>query len=158
MLWMRLRRERCSFLESRAKDARIKMEVDLTNFELFKSFSEFEKDGIYVDLHNDFDCKAIEYSQGKKQLTLSFKPNEYCALTIKNVQITFDDCSIQTYSSKHDKSDTDSSTIDIMYRGRIELSNHELAEILNGRYYYFINFLPDRHFELLAKHVTAIFE
>ena len=134
------------------------MKVDLTNFDLFKSFTEFEKEGIHIDLHNEFDCSGIEYSRQRKQLILSFKPNAHCTLNIKNVAVTFDDCSLQHYSTKNDKSDSDLSTIDIIYRGRITSSNQKSIETLDGRYYYYINFRPDINFELWAKHVTAIFE
>lgn len=134
------------------------MEVDLTNSELFKSFAEFEKDGIYIDLHNEFDCKTVEYSSEQQMLTLSFKPNAYCTRNVKNVDVIFEDCCIQNYSAKLDEANADLGTIDLMYRGRFELSGKQLSETSNGRYYYYINLLPDTNFELLSKRVIAIFK
>jgi hypothetical protein len=134
------------------------MEVELTNFELFKSFTGFEKEGIHIDLHNEFDCNAIEYSREQKQFKLSFKPNAYYTQNVKNVEVIFEDCCIQNYSAKHDGVNADLGTIDLMYRGRFELSSEQLSETLNGRYYYYINLLPNTNFELFARRVTAISE
>jgi len=132
------------------------MEVDLTNFELFKNFAEFKVDDCHVDLHNEFDCQSIYFWSAKKQLTLSFKPNEYCKQKINSVEVVFDDCIIECYSAKLN-SDTDSDTIDVMYRGRFEIDNEELAEASdNGMNYYYIHLLPDTIFELFAKSVMAI--
>jgi archaellum component FlaF (FlaF/FlaG flagellin family) len=78
------------------------MEVDLTNSELFKSFTEFEKNGVYIDLHNEFDCQSIKYSSDLKQIMLSFTPNGHCTRNVKTVEVIFNDCSIERYSSKFD--------------------------------------------------------
>ena len=134
------------------------MEVDLTNSELFKSFAEFEKDGIYINLHNEFDCGAVEYSSEQQMLMLSFKPNVYCTRNLKRVDIIFEDCCIKNYSAKLDGANADLGTIDLMYRGRFELSDKQLSETSDGRYYYYITLLPDTNFELLSKRVIAIFE
>ncbi|MES2060389.1 MAG: hypothetical protein V4456_00615 [Bacteroidota bacterium] len=132
------------------------MEIDLTNSELFKSFAEFEKDGVYIDLHNEFDCKGIIFSGSKKQLTLLFEPNKHSTREVNSVEVFFDDCIIEQYSAKLDKSDTNSGTLDTMYRGRFEISNGQLCEMSDtGRYYYYINFLPDLNIELFAKSVNA---
>lgn len=132
------------------------MEIDLTNSELFKSFAEFEQDGVYIDLHNEYDCKLIEFTGSKKQLTLLFQPNEYCTREVSGVEIVFSDCSIKQYSAKPDKANIDSGTLDIMYRGRFEMSGGQLGEVSDSdMYYYYINFLPDVAFELFAKSVKA---
>ncbi|MDB5129324.1 hypothetical protein [Mucilaginibacter sp.] len=132
------------------------MEIDLTNSELFKSFAEFEQEELHIDLHTEFDCDAIDFSSSKKQLKLSFKPNKYCKCEVKSVEVVFDDCTIERYCSKFDRTNTDSGTLDIMYRGRFEIGNDELGEISRaGLYYYYINFLPDVDFELFARSVKA---
>ncbi|QHS55795.1 hypothetical protein GWR56_09705 [Mucilaginibacter sp. 14171R-50] len=132
------------------------MEVDLTNSELFKSFAEFEQDGVYIDLHNEFDCKVIAFSSDTKQLTLTFKANECCKRGINSVELVFDDCIIEHYSAKLNKSDTDSGTLDLMYRGRFEISSGHLGEVSDtGKHYYYINFLPDVSIELFSKSVRA---
>jgi len=132
------------------------MEIDLTNSELFKSFAEFEHEDLHIDLHNEFDCDAIDFSSSKKQLTLSFKPNKYCKSELKGVEVVFDGCTIERYCSKFDTTNTDSGTLDIMYRGRFEIGNDKLGEISPaGLYYYYINFLPDVDFELFARSVKA---
>jgi hypothetical protein len=132
------------------------MEVDLTNSELFKSFAEFEQEELHIDLHTEFDCVAIDFSSSKRQLTLSFKRNKYCKCEVKSVEVVFDDCTIERYCSKFDRTNIDSGTLDIMYRGRFEIGNNELGEISRvGLYYYYINFLPDVGFELFARSVKA---
>jgi len=131
-------------------------EVDLTNSELFKSFSEFEHEALYIDLHNEFYCKSILFSNETRQLILFFKPNKYCACKINSVEVVFGDCSIEKYFSNLDKTGPESQTIDMMYRGRFEMNNGELEEVSNnGLYYYYINFLPDVSFELFARSVKA---
>lgn len=132
------------------------MEINLTDSELFKSFAEFEQDGVYIDLHTEFDCKAIEFSGSTRQLTFSFKPNKHCTREVSSVEVVFNECSIEQYSIKLDGSDTHSGTLDTMYRGRFEMSDGQLGEMSDtGRYYYYMNFLPHVGFEIFAKSVKA---
>jgi hypothetical protein len=131
------------------------MNVELTNFELFKSFAEFEQGGIHIDLHNEFDCKAIDFSNKQKRLILSFEPNEYCKRKVSSIEVIFDDCRIEHYYTKLNKVDVDSGILDIMYRGRFETNYEQLSEASDGSQYYYINFLPEMCIELFSKSVRA---
>lgn len=133
------------------------MEIDLTNSELFKSFAEFEKDGLYIDLHNEFDCIKIAYSSAKKQFMLSFEANQYRKGDVRSVSVIFDACTIEACSLKLGEADIDATTLDNMYRGRFEVNESELSEVSDsGMYYYYLDFLHNAHFELFARNVKAV--
>ncbi len=133
------------------------MNVDLTNFELFKSFAEFQIGSTYVDLHNEFNCNSITFSSLEKQLILAFESNEHHSDNIRHLKVIFDDCGLESYVAKLEKLTTDAQTIDTMYRRRFQ-SGNSLSEKSNGRYYYYINFFPDTSIEVFARSVTAIIE
>ncbi len=44
------------------------MEIDLTNFELFKSFSEFEKEGIHIDLQTNLIAALLNIHGNESSL------------------------------------------------------------------------------------------
>ena len=130
------------------------MEIDLTNSELFKSFTEFDVDDLNVDLHNEFDCDAIKFSGSTKELTLLFKANEFNKRAIAEVYIQFKDCSITAFDLEVVKAE--SRTIDMMYRSRFE-KNGQLHEISKeGLFYYYVNFYDGLSFEVLAREVKAL--
>ncbi len=131
------------------------MEVDLTNSVLFRSFAEFEQDGIYIDLHNEFVCEVIEYSSKDKRLKLLFASIDKLQNRISSVSVIFSECDIQFFSDKIE-SGSDSGTIDMIYRGRFKNETGELRESFDdGKFYYYINFLSDKSIELFAGSVKA---
>ena len=132
------------------------VQVDLTHFELFKSFDEIESDGFYVDLHNEFKCEFVDFRNHQKELTLSFKLSDKASNKIKRVEIVFEDVAIESFIFKDSQEHFGEWTINNIYRGRFEISKDELNEISkDGRFYYYIDFYQGYSFELFANAVRA---
>jgi len=131
--------------------------IDLTQTELFKSFVEIGSGDTYVDLHNEFDCYSIDYSQIQNQLSLSFKAFKNNLRKIQHVEIVFKNVIMERMSFKIDKTNYNSEwTIDLAYRGRFEDTKGILGEMSNeGKYYYYINFYDDYSFEVFSNSVIA---
>jgi hypothetical protein len=132
------------------------MKTDLTRSELFKSFAEIEVNDIHVDLHNDFKCIAISFSEKEKKMAFKFKAERGHQNKIQQVDIIFNNASISIL--KFDMSDEDEGywTIDNMYRGRFSITEKDLTETAeDGRNYYYIDFYDSYSFEVLAENVVA---
>ena len=128
------------------------IEIDLTRFELFKSFCEIESHGFYIDLHNEFKCDSINFQNQKRELILSFKLAYNVANKIRRVDIVFEDAIIESFIFKDNQESAEEWTIDNIYRGRFEIGKETLSEISDdGRYCYYIDFYPSYSFELFAK-------
>lgn len=131
--------------------------IDLTTTELFKSFTEITADDIYVDLHNEFKCYAINYSQGQRQLSLSFNASKNNSREVRHVEIVFKNATIELMNFKIDVEAYNSEwTIDIVYRGRFVDKDDILKEMsIEGKYYYYLNFYEDYSFEIFSDSVIA---
>jgi hypothetical protein len=129
--------------------------VNLTHWELLKSFHEFDAEGFYIDLHNEFSCEIIDFDKQKSELLLSFNPinNNQKA---KKVDIIFKQISLEHFSLRNDESDKGFYTIDNIYRGLFENGTSNIQEKSdNDQYYFYIDFYQDCSFELFAKNVEA---
>ena len=135
------------------------IEIDLTNVELFKNFIEIEYDDCYVDLHNDFDCESIGYSNITGTLSLIFKPLTILVNGIKEVELLFFNVDFVKMSMVKFRGELLPGTIDTIYRGRFEESKGVLCEqSKNGKSFYYINFVGDFSFEILSNKVMAKFK
>jgi hypothetical protein len=130
------------------------IEIDLTTFELFRSFTEIKSENLYIDLHNDFDCHSISYSRSSSELILSFKANKQISPDVKRVEVIFNECSIESYELKNENDNL--FTIDHMHRGRFEKDNIMCEVPTDEAFFYSIIFYSDSSLELFAKKVTAI--
>lgn len=131
--------------------------IDLTQTELFKSFAEIGTGDTYVDLHNEFRCYSIKFSQPESQLSLSFRASENNLRKVKHVELIFKNVAITSMDFKMDNTIEDTVwTIDMVYRGRFANANNELKEISReGKYYYYIDFVNDYSFEVFSNSVIA---
>src|SRR5476651_2193062 len=127
------------------------IEIDLSNVELFQNFIEIECDDCYVDLHNNFDCESIEYSNITGTLSLVFKPLTILVNGINQIELLFFNVDFAKMSIVKFKGELSPSTIDTIYRGRFEESKGILCEQSNnGKSFYYINFVEDFSFEILS--------
>ncbi len=132
------------------------LQIDLTDFELSKSFAEIEGHGLYIDLHNEFKCDSIVFQNQKSELVLSFSTEPTLKKKVKQVDIIFEDITIELFSIKEDDELPGAWTINNIYRGRFENKLGVLSELsIDGRYYYYIDFYQDYSFELFARAVKA---
>ena len=132
------------------------IEIDLSNIELFQNFIEIEYDDCYVNLHNDFDCESIEYSNITGTLSLIFKPLIMLSNGINEVELLFFNVDFAKMSIVKLKGELLPGTIDTIYRGRFEESKGILCEqSKNGKSFYYINFVEYFSFEILSNKVIA---
>jgi len=131
--------------------------IDLTQTELFKSFAEIGTGDTYVDLHNEFGCCSIKFSQPESQLSLSFRASENNLRKVKLVKLIFKNVAITSMDFKMDNTREDTlRTIDVIYRGRFADANNELKEIsTEGKCYYYIDFVNDYSIEVFSNSVIA---
>ena len=131
--------------------------IDLTQTELFASFAEIGNGDAYVDLHNEFYCYSINYSQNQSQLSFSFKASKNNSRKIQHVELTFKNVIIEVMNFKIDNGACNSEwTLNIAYRGRFEDQNAGLGEVSNeGKYYYYLDFYDDYSFEVFSDSVIA---
>ncbi|MFC3354964.1 hypothetical protein [Sphingobacterium zeae] len=121
---------------------RIKRKISLPQFELFKDIVAIDLDGIYLDLHNDYDCIRVLYNSAYNEFRLTFKRvNLATDANYDLVDLVFIDAVMETCLFVLDEYvSNEFKTIDLMYRGRFE-NETELAEFDGfGRSLYYIGF------------------
>jgi hypothetical protein len=122
---------------------------DLTTVPLFDGLLSFQIEGVEVDLHNEYDCRAV--SLEKNTLKLSF----IHISTSQRIIILFKDVVLRLLS--FDLGITDS-TLDLFYRGRFEEDENVLSTYdQQGRSYFYLSFDSGSEIQLLARSVTASF-
>jgi hypothetical protein len=117
--------------------------IELTNMPLFENLSMATVGDRFIDLHNDYGFKKLEYDTVEKKLIILF---EHLETKNISVQAFFEDAEIVKIAMSQPMTDV---VIDNMYRGRGE-ENGILFEEKNGKSYFYIDFLDDIGFELMA--------
>lgn len=117
--------------------------IELKADTLFECLMSIKTDDGYIDLHNDYQCQGISYSN--QSLRLFFKGRN-------NVTVEFTGIEIIKMEWLFEQT-PDSSTLDNFYRGRFE-KNGELHEITDsGKRYFYIDFYEGDAIELFADYV-----
>jgi len=132
---------------------RIKKKFSLPQSELFKDIVAIDLDGIYVDLHNDYDCIRLSYKAAFNEFRLTFKRvNLATDANYGLVDLVFIDAVMETCLFIFDEDvSNEFKTIDLLYRGRFENGN-ELAEFDGfGRSFYYISFYSGIELKVFAK-------
>ncbi|ULT23507.1 hypothetical protein KUH03_30700 [Sphingobacterium sp. E70] len=131
---------------------RIKRKIRLPQSELFKDIVAVDLDGIYLDLHNDYDCFRLAYKVAFNEFRLTFKRiNLATDANYDLVDLVFIDAVMETclFVFNEDVSN-EFKTIDLLYRGRFENGN-ELAEFdRSGRSLYYISFYSGIELKVFA--------
>ncbi|MGJ1228261.1 hypothetical protein ACR78H_22180 [Sphingobacterium siyangense] len=108
--------------------------------------------GIYLDLHNDYDCIRLAYKAAYIEFRLTFKRvNLATDANYGLVDLVFIDAVVETYLFVLDEAVyNEFKTIDLLYRGRFENGN-ELAEFdRSGRSLYYISFYSGIELKVFA--------
>lgn len=131
---------------------RIKRKISLPQSELFKDIVAIDLDGIYLDLHNDYDCIRLAYKAAYNEFRLTFKRINLA--TVANyglVDLIFVDALMETCLFVFDEDVPDDfKTIDLLYRGRFE-NETALAEFDgSGRSLYYIVFYSGIELKVFA--------
>ncbi|WP_223583716.1 hypothetical protein [Sphingobacterium sp. GVS05A] len=136
---------------------RIKRKISLPQSELFKDCVAVDLDGIYLDLHNDYDCFRFVYNAAFNEFRLRFKRvNLETASNYNLVDLVFIDAFMETCLFVFDEDvSNEFKTIDLLYRGRFENGN-ELAEFdSSGRSLYYISFYSGLELKVFATALTV---
>lgn len=119
----------------------------MTLIPLFEGLLSFQIEGVEVDLHNEYDCRAV--SLETNTLKLSFMHIS----TSQRIIILFEDVVLRVLS--FDPGVTDS-TLDLFYRGRFgEGENVLLSHDQQGRSYFYLSFSKGSEIQLLARSTNA---
>lgn len=131
---------------------RIKRKISLPQSELFKDIVAIDLDGIYLDLHNDYDCIRVLYNAAYNEFRLTFKRvNLATDANYDLVDLIFVDALMETCLFVFDEDVPDDfKTIDLLYRGRFE-NETALAEFDgSGRSLYYIVFYSGIELKVFA--------
>ncbi len=132
---------------------KIKRKFSLPQSELFKNDAAIDLDGIYLDLHNDYDCVRLAYNAASSEFRLNFKRIDLeTDLNYDLVELVFIDTVMETCLLVFDEDFfAEIKTIDLLYRGRFEKGN-ELAEFdSSGRSLYYISFYSGLELKVFAR-------
>jgi len=105
--------------------------------EYLKDVSQYEYNGTYYDLHNDYDC--VNLLLDNSIFTLTFrKIDDNTIVTLNFTDVTLTKFIVPVVAND------DAVTIDIIYRGRNSLFEKDE----HGRAYFYIDFYDDKSIEL----------
>jgi len=123
--------------------------VELKNIELFKDLTAIDELLIVADLHNDYDCTSIDYSDDSKMLTINFTSNNR-KVNRSTVYLRFEDATLMKFDLAF-KAMIDKSTLNILYRGRFESNNGLLEYSEQKGFYFYMEFEEGDKFEFFAQ-------
>jgi hypothetical protein len=130
-------------------------QINLTKSELFENLIELTKESIYIDLHNDYDCKHVLYDEVLKTICISFdsinSSNSYNKVDIRFEGIEVNKISLQLQSGLQKDI-----TLDTFYRGRYEVDGDVKEFSQEGKPYFYIDFDEEYSIELFTSSVVAI--
>jgi hypothetical protein len=124
--------------------------INLTDIELFKDLTSVEVEDRVIDLHNNYNCRSINYTIDNKTIEILFelrdtKLNKLCLL--------FEGAVIAKSSYFFNRT-TDASTINSFYRGKFEANGGLLEYSVSGESYFYMEFEEGDTIEMFAKKVT----
>ncbi len=121
--------------------------VIATSIEFFKNLAQYDYDGKYYDLHNDYDCEKIFLKE--EILSLCLKKNSMESMVIF---LKFTDVEM-TMMNFFNFNEVKNLTIDNIYRGRFEIDGQLNEVSSNGKAYFYVDFYEGQSLEFWAKSV-----
>lgn len=132
-------------------------ELILNSPGLFKNLIEFEIDGVFVDLHNDYYCVQIIRNSDAHYITLIFErdnPNS----RFTEVIVELSDIEIIKMNLSLNNANYSKLTLDSFYRGRFDLNGQLFEHSESGKEYYYIDFYEENcAIELFVNGIKVIF-
>lgn len=115
--------------------------------EFFKDLSQYSYDGQYYDLHNNYDCQKISFINGVLLVEfINIVDGALLSLKFTDVKIT----KALLFNSRNVEGST---TIDNIYRGRMEMDGELIDVSKDGRAYFYLEFYEGQVFEFWAQSV-----
>lgn len=114
------------------------MKLIATEIKLFEDLSYFDYEQNSFDLHNDFDCKKIQFEDNV--IILIFKKintNVFIFLKFQNTNITHFNFNFKI---------NEALTVDNLYRGKLEVDGN-LKEFNNNKGYFYLEFYNEQKIE-----------
>lgn len=125
--------------------------IAATSIEFFENLAQYDYDNRYYDLHNDYNCEKLSYSDGI--LLIQFKSLVGGIL----ISLRFSEVKIFALDFFNVKGG-DILTLDNLFRGRAEL-NGDLVEISEeGKGYFYLEFYEGQKLEFWAKDIGLEYE
>lgn len=123
------------------------MKLNIADIKLFESLIDFDVEGQYVDLHNDYLCIKIEYEEEEGLLRLIFYNNIHS----NYIELRFECVFFSKQVVPNFEIGKEGVRLDNMYRGRFEIKQklYELTDSFCG--YIYIDFLNGTNLEFYAK-------
>lgn len=125
--------------------------IDLTNKELFEDITYIVILGENFDLHNDFKCIGVKYSENERRCSFFFKKVSEEEKPV--MLLLFEDAIISKCELNFQEGFT-STTLNLFYRGRFELDGKLFEKTESNEKYFYIEFETGGKFEFLATKVT----
>lgn len=123
--------------------------IELTHSELFKDLSFIQGLDKAYDLHNNFSCSNIAFSNQELTLKIFFEPNEPNPGLQSGLCVVFNAAKIVQFDLSLGRT-SDSATINNFYRGRFEKAGVAYEYSEDGEAYFYIEFEEGDRFELFA--------
>jgi len=123
--------------------------IELTHSELFKDLSFIQGLDKAYDLHDNFNCSNISFSNQELTFKIFFEPIEPIPALQNGVCIVFNAAKIVKFDLSLSRT-SDSATINNFYRGRFEKAGVAREYSEDGEVYFYIEFEEGDRFELFA--------
>lgn len=122
------------------------MKIQAHDIEIQESLSQRAYDGKEYDLHNDFYCTQIKFSENVLNLVFNHTADK------KTFILHFQDVEISDLNFITRK---ELLTIDTIYRGRAEVKKGELTEFIDAKGYFYIEFVEDITLEFWSSGIVT---
>jgi len=121
--------------------------INVTSIEFFKNLAQFDYNNLYYDLHNDYNCEKLTFSDGI--LLIQFKS----IIDDKLLFIKFMDTKL-VYLNVFNVKEVENLSLDNLYRGRFELNGELIDVSIDGEAYFYLEFYEGQKFEFWAKKMS----
>lgn len=131
------------------------IKIILSDSKLFKNLAEIQSNGIYIDLHNDYECTQFQFDKKEHVVKIRFL-NVDSTKENKQVDVIFNDVEVVKMSLPLQKGLYNAIIVDNFYRGRFEKDGILYEQSPDGKAYYYIEFDEEYNAELFASNVSAL--
>ena len=121
--------------------------INVTSIKFFKNLAQFDYNNLYYDLHNDYNCEKLTFSDGI--LLIQFKS----IINDNLLFIKFMDTKL-VYLNVFNVKEVENLSLDNLYRGRFELNGELIDVSIDGEAYFYLEFYEGQKFEFWAKNMS----
>ena len=118
--------------------------IEAASIEFIINLAQYDYGNRYFDFHNEYSCEKLSYCNGI--LLLCFEnliSGDKVSLKFIDVNIT----AVEYFSGKG----IEGLTLDLLYRGRVELNGNLIEISEDGKGYFYLEFYEGQSMEFWAK-------